>query len=240
MDRFYIARKFVTNEGRSKCYYEEGIFSTYELAYEFIKIISKEEDDSFLTEIVSYPIDSHTPCDGRDVYTFNRKGELLITHKAENRFDNCYVVEEDGYNTVYKKYDPESYTGKYKIGDIVFIRAYPWNKASPTYKDTVGVISAVPLSFDEWVASGNDKHTWDNAYVIDFIRDGYLGHWHVEERGIAFFNEDIPDNFKFLKLLSDHYQTGKTLSNEVLDGIIYGDIFIENVKHFNFSVNGVR
>lgn len=232
MDRFYIARKFLTNEGGAKYYYEEGIFSTYESAYEFIRIISKEEDDFFLSEIVSYPTDSHTPCDGQDVYTFDRSGELLITHKAENKFDNCCVAEN---NTVRKKHDPESYTGKYKVGDIVFIRAYPWNEASPTYKDTIGVISAVPLSFDEWIASGNEKHTWDNTYVTDCIRDGYLGHWHVEERGIAFFNDDLPDNFKFLKLLSDHYQTGKTLSDEVLDGIIHGDVFIENVRHFNFE-----
>jgi hypothetical protein len=236
MNKTYIARKYVMIEGGARHYYEEGVFSSYEYAYGFIKTISEEDDDFFLSEIVSYPLNGTSPCDEKKIYTFDRKGKRLITYDARKKYDNCYVIEEDGYKTIYQKHKPESYSGKYKVGDIVFIKAYPWNDASPTHIDTIGVVATVPISFDEWITKGNDKHTWDNAYVVDCIRDGYIGHWHVEERGIVFFDRNLSNNLKFLIIISDHYQKKKILPREIFDEVIYGNVFIENVKHFDFEI----
>ena len=235
MEKYYIARKYVEQEGGARHFYEEGIFSSYERAYDFIIAISEEDEDCFLSEIVTYPLDSRTPCDGMDVFTFDRTGKLLHTEKAENRYDNCYIIEEGGYKDVYYIHDPASYTGKYKDGDIVFIRAFPGNRLSPTSKDTIGVICCAPDSFEKWVSAGNEYYTWDNTYAVDCIRNGYLGHCHVEEKGILPFAGEIPDNLKFLRILSEHYKGNKVLSPEVEHELKYGHLFVEKVKHFNFE-----
>jgi len=235
LNRIYIARKYVGIEGiSSRHYYEERVFSSYELAYEFIKLISEEEHDCFLSEIVSYPLNNTSFCDEQEIYTFDRKGQLLITDTL-NRYDNYYVFEEDIDRKIYPKHEQASYSGKYKIGDIVFIRAYPWNDVSPTHKDTIGVVSAIPDSLDKWIANGYEMYTWDNAYVVDCIRDGYLGHWHVEEKGITPFNDKLPDNLEFLKILSNHYRTESSLPDNIINDVISGKLFIEKVTHFDFE-----
>jgi hypothetical protein len=234
-EKYYIARKYVGTEGEARFCYEEGIFSSYERAHDFIIAISEEDDDCFLSEIVGYPLDSHSPCDSMDVFTFDRTGKLMHSDKAENWYDNCHIIDEDGDRFAYEIHDPASYNGKYKDGDIVFIRAFPWNLFSPTHKNTIGVICCAPDSFEEWVSNGNEYYTWDNTYAVDCIRDGYLGHWHIEEKGIAPFDGEIPDNLKFLQILSEYYKGNKVLSPEVEHELKYGDLFVENVKHFNFE-----
>ncbi len=232
MEEYHIARKFVAIEGGARHYYEEGVFNSYDTAYNFIKQISEEEDDIFLSEIVSYPLNSGSPCDEKKVVTFDRKGNLILKYDATKIYDNCHVVKKDDYKIVYKNPEPESFTDKFKVGDFVLIKAFPWNAASPTCVDTIGVIVRAPVFFDEWVANGNDKYEWDNEYVVDYIRNGYLGHWHVQEKGLKIFNRKLPENLKFLKLLENHYLKRKEIPEESLSEILDGNIFIENVKCF--------
>lgn len=235
MEKKYIVRKFIAIEGGARHYYDEGIFSSYDAAFNFVKQISEEDDDRFLSEIVSYPLDSISPDNDKEVFTFDRKATLLITYDAKKIYDNCHVAQEDGYKIVYKNPEPESFTGKFSVGDLVFIRAFPWNGVSPTSIDTIGVIAATPTFFDEWTINGNDKYKWDNAYVVNYIRDGYIGHWHVEEKGMTFFNEKLPDNLKFLMILANHYLNNETISEATMKEILAGNIFIENVTHFDFT-----
>ncbi|GBC59930.1 hypothetical protein DENIS_0872 [Desulfonema ishimotonii] len=221
MNRIYVARKYVTTEGGAKHYYEEAVFGSYELAHAFIKKISDEEDDFFLSEIVDIPFNDDCSHDEKGLSVFDKNGNLLIKNAI-------------GHAARKDEHESKNYIGKYKIGDIVFLRAYPWNKHSPAHKDTIAVISSVPVSLNKWIGDGNSINNWDNNYVVDCIRDGYMGHYHVEEKGIKLFEDKLPDNLKFLNLLSSHYQTGNVLPEKVFQEIVMGNIFIENVKHFEF------
>jgi len=232
----YIARKYVADDSCRRSYYEEGIFSSYDLAYDFIRKISEEDDDCFLSEIVAYPHDSHTPCDDKEEYTFDRKGNLLDRYDAREIEDALHVFVDQYGNRIRRlEPAPDSFTGKFKIGDMVFIRAYPWNKVSPMCADIIGVVGQVPVFYSDWVADGNEKYEWDNTYVIYCISSGYLYHTHVQEGGLTIYHAELPDNLKFLRLLSRHLQNIELIPDETLDQVFSGDLFIKKVKHYEFE-----
>ena len=128
--------------------------------------------------------------------------------------------------------EPNTFTGKFKGGDIVFVRAYPWNIESPIPEDTIGVISHTPINYEDWVSKGNDKYEWDNSYVVNFIRDGYLGHMHVTEKNLKQFDQEIPNNLSFIDHLSRHLKGQTVIEETVLRDIFNGEIFVENVRYF--------
>jgi len=233
MNRGYIARKYVGREIGGKYLYEEGIFSSYESAYDFIQEISEEDEDCFLSEIVSYPIDSTSPWDHDKYWIFDRKGKLLHSYDVDKRYDNCKVVDHDGYKSIHPEPEPESYTGKFKEGDLVFVRAFPWNKYSYRYFDMIGVVVSTPVHYEVWISDEKDKYDWGNDYVIYFVLSGYLDHIHVEERGIEHFQEELPDNLEILKYLSAHFQGANIFKDGILEKIVDGKIFVEKVRFFN-------
>ncbi len=235
MNKIYIARKYTANDAGAKHYYEERAFTSYDNAFEFIEYISEENDEAFLSEIAIFLLNSHFGFEKMAVHTFDKEGKLLVNEEETKDLKNYYVIEENGEQTLYPKRSPESFSGKYNVGDLVFIRAFPWNKVSPTYEDTIGVISEVPVSYNEWIEKGNEKFTWDNTYVVDCIRDGYLGHWHIEEVGISPYEDGLPKKLKFLKILSDYYLEQIEIPKNIFEKIICGDLFVENIEHFDFS-----
>ncbi len=217
MKRNYIARKYIAPEDGGIHYYEEGVFSSYNLAYDFIQEISEEEDDDFLSEIVVYETDSHEPWDHEKRWIFDRKGILLHEEGSDDNTTDSKIL----------------YTGKFKVGDLVFVKAFPWNKYSYRSTDITGVIIACPVSFDNWVSSGNDKNEWDSEYVIDFVRSGYLDHIHIKEQGIEIFSGKLPSEYSILQYLSKHYRGHKVFKNGIADKIINGKMFIGNVPVFS-------
>ncbi len=231
--RGYIARKYYAHGHGSQTIYEEGIFDSYELAYKFIEEISEEDDEQFLSEIVSCQINDNEPWESDQLWTFDRKGKLVRFHDTNKIGENCHIVEHEEYREVFTEPEPKSYTGKFKIGDIVTIRAFPWNWESQIPEDTIGVIINTPIHYDEWRKHENSKYGWDNTYVIDYIRDGYLDHMHIKEDGLSLFQKDIPENFSFLKQLSDHYKGKLVIKGDVFKDINDGNIFVEKVRHFN-------
>lgn len=233
MDKKYIARKYVATDTNARHYYEEGIFSSYEKAYSFILAISDEDEDIFLSEIVGFDLDSHDANKNGEVTIFDRRGKVLLVDKSNDDGIRC-MKKNDGTVIIRHERDPLSYSGKYKIGDIVFIRAFPWNPYSPTQKDTIGVVSNVPIFYEQWVSNRSDNYEWDNTYTIDCIRDGYLGHWHVVEQGLIFLDSKIPHEQKIISVLSDHYRGSKKIPSILLKKLSAGDIFVENVEHYNF------
>lgn len=222
MKKIFIARKYVCLDGGSRHFYEEGAFTSYNSAYEFIVQISDEDNDCFLSEIVCFYIDDSKNFDKKDVFIFDRQGNLIV--EEMNHCKEISFIEK-----------ATTYSEKYRIGDIVMIKAYPWNACSPAYIDTIGVISMTPVPLEDWIKDGNSPQDWDNEYVADCIRCGYIGHFHVQEKAMDLYTGVIPDRLKFIKILSDHYSKKKILPDTILNELIYGKIFIENVKHFDFN-----
>ena len=231
--RGYIARKFYAHNYGSQTIYEEAIFESYELAYKFIEEISEEVHDRFLSEIVSYQLNDDEPWDRDQIWTFDRKGQLIRFYDAQTADENCHVIEHDGYKEVFTEPEPESYTGKFIVGDIVKVRAFPWNMESPIPEDTIGVIVNTPIHYSEWLKQEKSKYGWDNSYVIDFIREGYLDHMHIKEEGLELFIEEIPKKLSFIKKLSDHYKGKTIIKDNIFRDINDGKIFVEKVRHFN-------
>ncbi len=107
-------------------------------------------------------------------------------------------------------------------GDIVKLSPFPWNRYSPTYVEIIGVVSKTPT-------------TGENEYIIDYIRDGFLGHLHSLAIAIEEFSGKIPANQIFLSELADHYKGVKLIPQKLLSAVYNCEIFIEKVKHYNFG-----
>ena len=82
-------------------------------------------------------------------------------------------------------------------------------------EDTIGVIINTPIHYSEWRNKEKTKYGWDNTYVIDFIREGYLDHMHIKEQGLELFTKDIPENLSFLEVLSEHYKGKIVIKNDI-------------------------
>jgi hypothetical protein len=234
MKRSFIARKYISVDG-GRSYYEEAVFDTFEAAKAFIQEISEEDHDCFLSEIVSYPTNSSEPWDDKQTWTFDRKGNLLHTYDARKEEAECKVIEEEGCKILFCEPKPETYTQKFQVGEIVFIRAFPWNEVSPVSEDTIGVIATTPAPFEQWLSKGQDKYHWDNSYVIYCIRSGYVDHIHVEERGIESYTDEIPERLTFLKDLAQYFRGNELLKKEVMGEVFAGNVFVEKVRHLENS-----
>ncbi len=219
MENSFIVRKYIGKEDGGKYIYEESVFDSYDSAYAFVKEISEEDEDCFISEIVSYETNSTSPWDNEKKWTFDRTGKLLHSF--------------DATNTNSKDPNPKSFTGKFKVGDTVLVKPFPWNSLSYKFKEVIGVIATTPISFEEWLSEGKDKYDWDNTYVIDYIRAGYLDHIHIEEKGIEFYKDPLPLNLSFLKHLSEHFQGANIFKKGLYEDIIDGKVFLESVRHFS-------
>jgi hypothetical protein len=237
--RSYVARKYVAHNYGSRSFYEEGLFGSYDSAYKFIERISEEDNDRFLSEIVSFITDDMEPWENAQTWTFDRKGKLIRFYDPQKKYINCRVVEHDGYKTIYREPKPDSYKSQYTTGDIVLVKAFPWNVNSPTHEDTIGVVANTPIPYEEWMSNGNDKYEWDNRYVINFIGNGYLDHMHLTESSLELYLKELPNNIYFIKHLSDHFKGHIKIDKTILKEIFSGKVFVERVHHFdeNTSIN---
>lgn len=236
-ERGYIARKYWAHEYGAKSIYEESIFDSYNSAFAYVLSISEEDHDRFLCEIVSLIIGDAESWESEEVWTFDRKGKLIRHYEAQKRYDNDKIIEHSEYKSVEKEPRPNSFTGKFDVGDIVIVRAYPWNNESPIPENTIGVISHRPNFYQDWIKAGNDKFNWDCLYVIDFIRDGYICHMHISETHLKMSDGGIPDNLSFLHRLSLHFKGHNIIDKKLFDQIYDGDVFIENVRFYKDIIN---
>ena len=219
--RVYIARKYYAHKHGAQSIEEESVFETYDTAYHFIKEISTENFDRSLSEIVSYLIGDKYSYENFLSWTFDRRGNLIRFHDAQKRYENIY------------KLDPKSFSGKFKAGDMVIVRAYPWNEESVMPEDVIGVVIDTPVFYEEWIQQGNKNYEWYNTYSIYYIRDGYLEHMLVTESNLKSFDDEIPKNLAFLSILSRHYKGEITIKADILKKIKTREIFVEKVHHFN-------
>ncbi|HID69900.1 MAG TPA: hypothetical protein EYP35_05420 [Desulfobacterales bacterium] len=201
MEKIYVVRKFVSIEGGARHYYEEEVFSSFQRAFKFMKLISEEEDDFFLSELITCCLDNNNIDVEKDVQIYDYKGRLLFASTQVS--DVCQSKKS------------------FSIGDIVKISPFPWNQQSPTCVPTICVVSKTPVASDE-------------EYIVDYIRDGFLGHWHVEGAALKEHGEDMPENLVFLTELANHYKGIKSIPEKTLNAVYKGEIFVEKVQHYNF------
>lgn len=220
----YIGRKFVyANEYSSQCIYEEAVFSSREKAEKYIKTISEEDSDDFLSEIVSYPIDREDAFEDEERWYFDRQGNPIY---------NCHST-----NPTEKECFEETVFADFVLGDIVFIKSFPWNTKTGLTRNTIGVISFCPEPLADWQRKGGTKEDWDNLYRVTFIDSyGEFNHIHIEYSGISLFEIPLPDELLLLKILSEHLKGSSLINDSVLKQIVDS----RNVKFNSMVMNLIK
>ena len=181
-EKIYILRK----EHSCKDYHEmtsdtEYIFSSYEEAVRFIEKLAKDDDAQRMfgkrIELVEIFVDEDEPWERDDwgrYWIFDHQGELLE--------DYATYEEEDGPGDIF--------TGKFKVGDIVFFYPSHSEIKYASADGEYGVVVQVPPSLDEWVARGEDPSHWENNYVVYFISTHRrIVHLHLAEVQITKYDE---------------------------------------------------
>jgi hypothetical protein len=131
----------------------------------------------------------------------------------------------------------ELVSGKFKLGDLVHVKAFPKNPKSSIYMDTIGVISGVPLTYEQWKeAKQTDSDSlayygWDYNYAVSFIMEwGYLDHAHMLEEAVEPFTEDLPEELGLLRELQEYVRGRKKWSDEIVNALYEQKIFVKNVR----------
>ncbi|MGB5684301.1 MAG: hypothetical protein WBM35_00705 [Candidatus Electrothrix sp.] len=218
---FFIAREYtlIDDFGGIRID-EEAIFPTFKLAKKFLgSLEDKDATDKdcilYRTEIVEYKLDNTDTYERK--YTYSIKGELIEELGKLN--DNSEPIQHE---CIYK----------YKIGDIVFVLPKIKNKYSPSTNGAYGVIVEVPTEHSE-------KEN-DFEYTIYYITEnGFLDHCHAIEQTITTPDVTLPNKLRFLYLYSKYLRKEGTLTDTLISEIINKDIFVKNIKRFDFSKNSI-
>lgn len=218
---FFIAREYMLIDDFGGIRIdEEAIFPTFELAKKFLgSLEDKDATDKdcilYRTEIVKYKQGNTDSCEQK--YTYSIKGELI--EKSDKLKDNSEAIQDE---CIYK----------YKIGDIVFVLPKIKNKYSPSTNGTYGVIVEVP--------TGHSEKENDFEYTIYYITEnGFLNHCHAIEQTITTPEVTLPNELRFLYLYSEYLRKEGALTDTLISEIINKDIFVKNIKRFDFSKNSI-
>ncbi len=211
-ERVFITRKYAP-ESTQFLICDESVFRSYEKAYAYLEYILEDENDAFIGEIVEFELDSTESI--IDSWCFDNKGQLL----------DCFYDPS-------KYLDPQSYQGLYLPGDIVFIRANPWNKNGSQH-DIIGVVGFTPVPYDLWMSKDNEDNKdwdWDNRYTIYFICNGYMDLFHAPEDAVKPYTDDIPKSDTFLIRLSQHFKGTRLISDDLFRKLLECSVFVGKVN----------
>lgn len=220
MNKIFIVREYLlTDDYGGIRIDEEALFSSYDEAIKFLNSLKEESIDIndnsyalFRIEIVEYELGKVGTYLQKWVY--NLKGELIDT-----------LPKLDVSNS--------GYTGKFNIGDIVYITPKIYNNQSPSIKGTFGVVVEAPCVQNK--NSPKIKNGLKNDYTIYFISEnGFFNHLHAKESVLS-VAEKIPNDLKFLQLYSKHMKQEIILSEDLIKCLLNENIFIKNIRTFDFS-----
>ncbi len=219
--KIYIAREYllVDDYGGLRID-EEAIFLSFNEAKNFLKTLEDKDAEGdylllFRTEILEYSIGNTEIYSQK--WTYSIKGELLDSISPGH-----YTQETDSFIN----------TGKYSIGDIVYIVPEIQNKLSPSIKGTYGVIVEVPLVQDPTVENEEESR---KEYTIYYITEnGLLDHLHAVESALRVPKAEVPNEFKFLELYAKYFKKEKKCPDALIAQLLNEDVFIKNIKVFNF------
>ena len=176
--KIYIAREYVlTDDYGGVRIDEESVFTSFEEARNFVNTLGDKEATgdyllSFRIEILEHEMGRTESFLKR--WAYNVKGELLDTYD-----DLIYTPDPD-----YLKY-----SGKYKVGDFVYIVPNIHHKLSPSIKGTYGVVVEVSSEPNVYyIFDGGGEEIAEELlreYTIYYIaEDGLLDHWHIVESAL--------------------------------------------------------
>lgn len=208
----YLLRKAVV-QTRNNGYFisSEGVFQDIESARALMNTLTENADDpvSLRTRftITCLPLNSRKPWEDETTCWYDGQGNLLDITASETAasrlMEECRPDDEEECLTP---------------GDIVFIEAYPWNKASKLTLDTYGVVHSNPYCFDTPPDAGAGYS--ECCLVVSVIgEDGFLEHEHLPIRGVKLFTEVLPEEFQFLTVLSEHLKGTHEIPEALLDDV---------------------
>lgn len=216
MQSVFIAREYIlTDDFGGVRIDEEAVFSSFELAENFIKSLvctdfSNIELSLYRMEIVEYKLGNRDRYEKKWSYILN--GELIEEFTNLSKFDAMELHE----NKL-----------KYEIGDIVKVLPRIQNHLSPSIKGTYGVIVELPAK---------KSYPQSLEYVVYYIaEDGLLDHFHVVEECLVLSNVSLPNDLKFLELYAKHLKLGYIFDEKLLNEVLNGQVFVKNSKVFDFK-----
>ncbi len=205
---------------------EEIVFVSFKDAKNFIDTLFDKDVDyndflRFRIEIIEYKIGDIDSC--LQKWLYNLKGEVI--DRQSSLSDS--LPEKNSFE----------YTGKYRVGDLVYIVPKIENKLSPSVKGTYGVIVEIPFT-DESSTYKNEFEV-SKEYIVYYINEkGLFDHMHVVESALCIPIKKIPNELEFLQIYAKHLKKEKPLPNTLVSQLLKEDIFLKNIKVFDFGIRG--
>lgn len=227
-ENIYIVREYMlTDDFGGIRIDEEAVFLTIEEANNFLTTLFDKdaEGKDFLLlriEIIECSLRKTDAYSQRWVY--NVRGELLDTLPPKNNDpDTAGLKSNDDF----------------EIGDIIYIIPKVENGLSPSTKGTYGVIVETPSVHEQAkTVGGEDKNIQYTVYII--TDSGLLDHVHTFRATLCKPNVKIPTEYRILELISKHLKNEKLLSESIIIKLLNEDIFVKNIKLFDFNSEGIK
>ncbi len=202
---------------------EEAVFSSIQEAHCFLKSLVNETPTNedlilFRIEILEYIFG--------DIESYIRKWTYTISGDLLDEFDSLKGSRETGSCT---------FTGKYRVGDIVFVAPRVMNRLSPSTNGTYGVVIDIPSAEVCKSIPGCKQDESNNDYIIYYITEyGYLDHFHMAESVLSELDSDLPNELEFLRIYSDWLKKDIQLPDDLIARIHDQKIMVKNIETFEF------
>ena len=226
----YIAREITLSEFGLIRIDEEGVFSSFEIASDFLKDLREEgeyetnpstADIEFRHEIIKLKINEFESYKTIIKWTYKLNGELISKVSFDDNRPNCFETVD--------------YKSRFSVGEIVRVKCNYEEPASCLTQENYGVISHIPTAKEAWQASGKPTDEWDSAYIVWLIShiNGYLGHHHLNELCLDKFGEELPEELEFLKILSEYLTNKNNIINpDLIKKALSGDVVVKKINYF--------
>lgn len=205
MKTIFSAKISTLNEFGHKRIDQEGVYLTFEKAFEFLKSSFYESPQArqlklYRFDITEIEIDSDNII---KVWEYNCKGDL-VNETEQSDSENLKNALD------------------FEKGEIIKLKLTDYWESSNIDAPILAVISETPKQDNE-----------EFEFMIDYISNlGFLDHKHVETKQLEKFNGSIPEEYEFLKILSDYYKGKVDISNEVLIEMRNCNVYLKNIKSY--------
>lgn len=168
-----------------------------------------------------------------EVVKFKKEGnswELKIIKRFFNFSGEEYSSNEGSISEDIQTYD-YNFVPKFSMGDLVLFEDLV-DLSCRTLKDTIAVVTGVPLTFKERSSNSirikNLDYT-DQMYMIEHITHcGTLEHWHILEEDLKPFHGRLPIELQAMEYLSLHFGGEKQIDGKILQKMMNGEIYMLN------------
>ena len=228
----YVIRIFQNYKYGYRRSIEEEVFNNLKDGMEWLNeefFNSEYYDDQFTAELVAYGMPGVSE-------------RVLTSKKSYDYFGIELPTGEDPGSESEPEYDP-SFTPKFNKGDFVVFKELAC-LSKRTLKDTLAVVTGVPLTFAERKSRKmrtEDLDYTDQTYMLEHInKSGKLEHSHVLEEDLVLYDNPIPEELKVLEHLALHFKGTKPIDEEVLLAMMKGEVYMLNRKNWREVLSKTR